>query len=81
MCPFHSRIDYVTWNGPNVDLLGNGGRKSLANGPNKSLLQGDRSYVPKGPNTDLRKGPMRGLAKGSIYSQLTASTGSESRGK
>lgn len=74
-------IDYVTWNGPNVDLLGNGGRMSLAKGPNKSLLQGDRSYIPKGPNTDLRKGPMRGLAKGSIYSQLTASTGSESRGK
>ncbi|GFG38168.1 hypothetical protein Cfor_03779 [Coptotermes formosanus] len=75
------KVDYVTWNGPNVDLLGNGGRMSLAKGPNKSLLQGDRSYIAKGPNSDLRKGPMRGLAKGSIYSQLTASTGNESRGK
>ncbi|PNF27644.1 hypothetical protein B7P43_G15406 [Cryptotermes secundus] len=73
--------DYVTWNGPNIDLLGNGGRSSLAKGPNKSLLQGERSYIAKGPNSELRKGPMRGLAKGSIYSQLTASNGSESRGK
>jgi hypothetical protein len=71
----------VTWNGPNVDLLGNGGRVSLAKGPNKSLLLGDRSYIAKGPNSDLRKGPMRGLAKGSIYSQLTATAAGESRGK
>jgi hypothetical protein len=80
LCPFCFRADYVTWNGPNVDLLGNGRRSSLAKGPNKSLLQ-EHSYIAKGPNSELRKGPMRGLAKGSIYSQLTASNGSESRGK
>ncbi|PSN52977.1 hypothetical protein C0J52_01127 [Blattella germanica] len=74
-------VDYVTWNGPNADLLGNNRRATLAKGPDKSLLQ-ERSYKAKGPNTELRKGPMRGLAKGSIYSQLTGSnSANESRGK
>ncbi|XP_069679129.1 uncharacterized protein [Periplaneta americana] len=74
-------VDYVTWNGPNADLLGTGVRSTLAKGPDRSLLQGERSYIPKGPNSDLRKGPMRGLAKGSIYSQLSANSSNESRGK
>ncbi|KAJ4450813.1 hypothetical protein ANN_02243 [Periplaneta americana] len=78
-CSF--RVDYVTWNGPNADLLGTGVRSTLAKGPDRSLLQGERSYIPKGPNSDLRKGPMRGLAKGSIYSQLSANSSNESRGK
>ncbi|XP_067013924.2 uncharacterized protein [Anabrus simplex] len=72
--------DYVTWNGPNPDLLHSGGRVSLAKGPNKSLL-GERKYHAKGPNSELRKGPLIGLAKGSIYSRLNGNGQEESRGK
>ncbi|KAJ9583322.1 hypothetical protein L9F63_022339 [Diploptera punctata] len=73
-------VDYVTWNGPNVDLLTSYKRSTLAKGPDKSLLQ-EHTYKAKGPNSELKKGPMRGLAKGSIYSRLTGSTANESRGK
>ncbi|KAK7872646.1 hypothetical protein R5R35_002645 [Gryllus longicercus] len=77
--------DYMTWSGPNPELLQTPSpRSSLAKGPDPTLL-GERTYKPRGPNAELRKGPLRGLAKGSIYSRLTASATDqvcgESRGK